>query len=79
MRAKFFSVIAISAIALVVILIFMTASCARKTDCIAKITCLDANGNPKRGVSVDLFANVRTQSNMIVKADLTAKGITDND
>ncbi|MGZ3884961.1 MAG: hypothetical protein ACXVPQ_13205 [Bacteroidia bacterium] len=68
-----FSSLAVSAAA-----VLMLAGCAKKTDCIAKIICRDAAGNPKSGVDVHLFANVRDGNSGIVTADLKADGFTDN-
>ncbi len=62
----------ISALALI-----MFSACQKKTDCQASVTINDENGLPLQGVDVRLFANVKTQENGTVTADLKANGITD--
>lgn len=74
MKTRAFSIITLCALVLAGLAILLSTGCARKTDCIAKITCIDANGRPASGVTVNLFAYVKHN----IKADLTALGVTDS-
>ena len=53
------------------------SSCEKKTDCQVNITTVDANGNALGGVTVKLYANVKTSSGSTVEADLKAQGVSD--
>lgn len=74
MKAKF----TITPLFLIVFLFITGTSCDKKTDCIARITCLDSLGMPMPNAAVKLFANVKTPQGGTVTADLKADGITDD-
>ncbi len=60
-------------------LVFTTSSCDKKTDCIAKVICLDSAGAGLNNVSVQLFATVKTANGGTVVADVKGNGNTDSD
>ena len=55
-----------------------TTSCKKETDCKLIVKTRDSLGLPLPGVSVKLFANVKTSSGTLVEADLKAEGVSDN-
>ncbi len=55
----------------------ITTSCEKKTDCKLTITTVDASGFALSNVKVKLYANVKTASGSTVEADLKAEGTSD--
>lgn len=61
-------------------LLFTSASCRKKTDCVALIYCQDEAGNAVGNANVQLYATVKTCSTSscgTVQADMKANGPTD--
>lgn len=52
-------------------------SCKKETDCKLIVKTKDSIGNPLPGVSVKLFANVKTSSGTLTEADLKSEGVSD--
>ena len=59
------------------IILGVSTSCQKNTDCKLTITTVDSSGNYLAGASVKLYANVKTSSGATVEADLKAEGISD--
>jgi hypothetical protein len=73
MKLKLF----LSSLALGLTVLLSTTSCEKKTDCKLIITTHDVSGNVVGGVTVKLYANVKTPSGSTVEADLKAEGVSD--
>lgn len=55
----------------------VSTSCEKKTDCKLNIVTVDAQGMPLSNVKVKVYANVKTSSGSTVEADLKAEGVSD--
>ena len=55
----------------------LSTSCEKKTDCKLNITTVDAQGMALSNVKVKVYANVKTASGSTVEADLKAEGVSD--
>ncbi len=73
MKLKLF----IATLAFGAITLVFNSSCQKKTDCKLIVTTHDALGNAIGGVTVKLYANVKTSSGATVEADLKAEGQSD--
>lgn len=59
------------------LLMGISTSCEKKTDCKLNVVTVDAQGMPLSNVKVKLYANVKTASGSTVEADLKAEGVSD--
>lgn len=73
MKLKLF----IASFAFGVLVLALSSSCQKNTDCKLIITTHDALGNAVGGATVKLYANVKTPSGSTVEADLKAEGVSD--
>ena len=73
MKLKLF----IGTLALGLITLALNSSCQKNTDCKLILKTHDSLGNALPGVTVKLYANVKTSSGSTVEADLKAEGVTD--
>ncbi len=55
----------------------LSTSCEKKTDCKLNIVTVDSKGMPLSNVKVKVYANVKTASGSTVEADLKAEGVSD--
>jgi len=60
-----------------ILVLGLTTSCEKKTDCKLTITTVDASGFALSGIKVKVYANVKTASGSTVEADLKAEGTSD--
>jgi hypothetical protein len=55
----------------------VSTSCQKDTDCKLTITTVDSVGNYLPNATVKLYANVKTSTGSTVEADLKAEGVSD--
>jgi len=73
MKIKLFA----SCLAVSFLVLGVTTSCEKKTDCKLTVKTIDASGLSMPNVKVKLYANVKTSSGSTVEADLKAEGVSD--
>jgi hypothetical protein len=59
------------------IILGVSTSCQKNTDCKLTITTVDSLGNYLSNATVKLYANVKTSTGATVEADLKAEGVSD--
>ena len=67
----------IGTLALGLITLALGSSCQKNTDCKLIVKTHDSLGNALAGVTVKLYANVKTSTGSTVEADLKAEGVSD--
>lgn len=59
------------------IILSVSTSCQKNTDCKLTISTVDSLGNYLPNATIKLYANVKTSTGSTVEADLKAEGISD--
>ena len=60
------------------LILLISPSCQKETDCLAVVKCLDASGNAVNAADVVLYAEVKNSAGVTYTADITATSPSDN-